>query len=109
MYSLKNTYKKLDLLLCYETVNVNSEVDFILSNGELSAECLQSGHNLSLRPVFLSSSSTSTKQLTLNDFKFIKCLGNGGFSTVYLVKNNLDSKYYAMKLINKKFIVDSER
>ncbi len=33
MYSLKNTYKKLDLLLCYETVEANSEVDFILSNG----------------------------------------------------------------------------
>lgn len=46
---------------------------------------------------------------TLEQFKFIKCLGNGGFSTVYLVRSTVNNKYYAMKMINKKFILDSER
>lgn len=47
--------------------------------------------------------------MALKDFKFIKCLGNGGFSTVFLVRGNHDNKYYAMKLISKDFIVDSQR
>ena len=47
--------------------------------------------------------------MTIEDFKFIKCLGSGGFSTVYLAKGILDNKYHAVKLIDKDFIIDSER
>jgi len=47
--------------------------------------------------------------VTLDDFKFIKCLGSGGFSNVFLVRSAFNGKFYAMKLINKKFIIDSER
>lgn len=37
----------------------------------------------------------------------IKCLGSGGFSTVYLARGLFNNKYYAMKLIDKKFILES--
>ena len=62
-----------------------------------------------MRPVFGSKSLLQDKKVSLDDFKFIKCLGNGGFSTVFLVRGNFDNKYYALKLISKDFIVDSAR
>lgn len=46
---------------------------------------------------------------TINDFKIVECLGSGGFSTVFLVKGTFNNKYYAMKLIDKKFINESDR
>lgn len=81
-------------------------MDFILSNPDLEIIFLDS---LNLSPVFTTKTFSPGQKVSLNDFKFIKCLGNGGFSTVYLVKGNFDSKYYAMKLINKEFILESER
>ncbi len=84
----------------------NHEIDFILSNPKLEIGFL---HQLNLRPVFSSKTMTHGKKVSLKDFKFIKCLGNGGFSTVFLVKGNFDNKYYALKLISKDFIVDSSR
>jgi serine/threonine protein kinase len=62
---------------------------------------------LNLRPIFNTKSFSVGQKVSLSDFKFIKCLGNGGFSTVYLVRGNFDNKHYAMKLINKNFILDS--
>lgn len=47
------------------------------------------------------------KEIKLNDFDVIKCLGSGGFSTVFLARANFNNKYYAMKIIDKKFIVES--
>ncbi len=41
------------------------------------------------------------KKVKINDFKVIKCLGSGGFSTVYLGKGLFNNKYYALKLIDK--------
>lgn len=45
----------------------------------------------------------------LCDFDIIKCLGSGGFSSVFLARGNFNNKYYAMKLIEKSFILESER
>jgi serum/glucocorticoid-regulated kinase 2 len=60
--------------------------------------------NISLKPSFIKNLKNN---VSMSDFKFVKCLGSGGFSVVYLVKGNFDGKYYALKLINKKFIIDS--
>lgn len=49
------------------------------------------------------------KNILLSDFDIIKCLGSGGFSTVFLVRGNFNAKYYAMKVIDKKFIMDTDR
>jgi len=48
-------------------------------------------------------------KIGLNDFKLIKCLGSGGFSLVYLVRDRFEGRYYALKLINKKFMIESQR
>ena len=50
-----------------------------------------------------------SKPVTLADFSLIKCLGSGGFSTVYLSKCLKNNKYYALKLIDKEFIIETER
>jgi serine/threonine protein kinase len=47
--------------------------------------------------------------ITLSDFTVIKCLGTGGFSSVFLVQCGFNGKYYAMKLVDKKFILENER
>lgn len=49
------------------------------------------------------------KPVILSDFTLIKCLGSGGFSTVYLSKCLRNNKYYALKLIDKEFIIETER
>lgn len=53
--------------------------------------------------------SSIMKDIKLCDFDVIKCLGSGGFSTVFLVRGNFNNKYYAMKLIDKNFIIETER
>ncbi|MBS1890183.1 MAG: hypothetical protein JST59_02740 [Actinobacteria bacterium] len=59
-----------------------------------------------LRPLLY---NRSGKGVSLNDFTFVKCLGSGGFSQVFLVRGRFNNRYYAMKLMNKKFILDNER
>lgn len=40
----------------------------------------------------------------LEKYKILKCLAIGGFSKVYLVRSFDDGKFYAMKVMSKKFI-----
>lgn len=54
-----------------------------------------------------SGNDTKIHSVKLNDFDVVKCLGCGGFSTVFLARGNFNNKYYAMKVIDKKFIVES--
>lgn len=57
---------------------------------------------LSLEPAI--SSGIPSDKVSLKDFIFIKNIGIGGFSLVYLVKKKDNGKFYAMKLIEKEFI-----
>lgn len=45
----------------------------------------------------------------LKDFIFIKNIGIGGFSLVYLVKKKDTGKFYALKLIDKEFIIAKKK
>ena len=45
----------------------------------------------------------------IKDFILLKCIGVGGFSRVYLVKKKDNGKFYALKLIDKKFILDNKK
>ena len=47
--------------------------------------------------------------LVLEDFKMLKLLGRGGFGKVVLVENMKDKKFYAMKILRKKDILESEQ
>lgn len=55
------------------------------------------------------SSRGKISSVDMSDFDIVKCLGSGGFSTVFLVRGNFNGKYYAMKLISKEFIIETER
>jgi serum/glucocorticoid-regulated kinase 2 len=59
-----------------------------------------------LKPVIYSKKG---QNVSIGDFTMVKCLGSGGFSQVFLVKGKFNNKYYAMKLMNKKFIIENER
>ena len=45
----------------------------------------------------------------MKDFTFLKCIGAGGFSRVYLVKKKSNGRFYAMKLIDKEFIIKNKK
>lgn len=47
--------------------------------------------------------------MDIRSFEIIKCIGAGGFSKVFLVKFKEDGKFYAMKLIDKDFIVKNKK
>jgi len=42
-----------------------------------------------------------------NDFKFFKVLGVGTFSKVFLAEKFLDNKFYAIKSLKKKELLDN--
>ena len=56
-------------------------------------------------PNFRTSISPEITPATLEDFKQLKVLGQGSFGKVILVKNEKDDKLYAMKILDKKYIV----
>ena len=59
-----------------------------------------------MRPILRNVPKARVKLL---NFKLVRCLGSGGFSLVYLVRDNWSPDYYALKLIDKKFIMESQR
>ena len=49
------------------------------------------------------------QKTSFNDFEFIRTLGKGAFSTVYLVKRKLDQKFYALKSITMGKLKENEQ
>jgi serine/threonine protein kinase len=82
----------------FETLTNEKELDYILSLK--GVELNRSSYML--KPVICNRRGHT---ISINDFTLVKCLGSGGFSQVFLVKGRFNNKYYAMKLMNKKFIV----
>lgn len=56
-------------------------------------------------PTFRTSIDATNTPATLEDFKHLKLLGKGSFGKVVLVKNQINNKLYAMKILDKKFII----
>ena len=56
-------------------------------------------------PTFRTSIGGDNAPATLEDFKQLKILGQGSFGKVVLVKNENNNKLYAMKILDKKYIV----
>jgi len=51
-------------------------------------------------------SKVKTGKITLRNFKILGLLGVGGFSTVYKVQHIMTDKIYAMKVMNKNYIIE---
>jgi serine/threonine protein kinase len=49
------------------------------------------------------------KKLSLEDFQVIKCIGEGAFGEVFMVKYLKDNQTYALKQIDKKYITKNQK
>ncbi|CAD8143598.1 unnamed protein product [Paramecium pentaurelia] len=88
------------------TIQKKVPFDYYLSLPDMSLLVFQ-GNTLSLQPMY--SQPQTTKKVGLKDFQLIKCIGVGGFSRVYLVRKKDNGIFYALKLIDKKFIIDNKK
>ena len=50
-------------------------------------------------------SKVKSGKVSLKNFKILGILGVGGFSTVYKVRHIMTEKVYAMKVMNKNYII----
>ncbi|CAD8155093.1 unnamed protein product [Paramecium pentaurelia] len=87
-------------------VTKNVPYDYYLSLPNLPLNVFQ-GITLQLQPLI--AQQPQGKRVTLKDFTLVKCIGVGGFSRVYLVRKRDNGKFYALKLIDKKFIMDNQK
>ena len=101
-YAAEGNTSNTQKIIGFETKDGHPIVDYLLSRKHNS---IRSGE-YHFRPII---STVPRGRVKLQNFKLVRCLGSGGFSLVYLVRDNWKSDYYAMKLIDKKFIMDSER
>lgn len=92
------------MIIGFESDEEDQNVDYLLAMTDM----LITTPKLRIRPLF-QRGIDSIRGITLADFKFIRCLGSGGFSLVYLVRAYFNGKLYAMKLISKYLIVPSQR
>ena len=53
--------------------------------------------------------SKGVSKVKLSDFILIKLLSKGGFGSVFLAKNTIDGKYYAMKRIRKDLLIETDQ
>ena len=54
-------------------------------------------------------SSLDNSNISLKDFKTLKILGKGSYGKVYLVKNINTNKIYAMKILDKQFLLEKNQ
>lgn len=52
----------------------------------------------------MSAENIKNKKLSLDDFKIMKCVGEGAFGEVYLAKLISNDQIYALKQIDKVFL-----
>ncbi|KAM3135462.1 hypothetical protein pb186bvf_012481 [Paramecium bursaria] len=98
--------QEINKICQFQTVSKNIPHDYYLSipGGALS---LFQGITLQLQPLY--SQVQTQKRVGLRDFSLVKCIGVGGFSRVYLVRKKDNGKFYALKLIDKKFIMENSK
>ncbi|CAD8101305.1 unnamed protein product [Paramecium primaurelia] len=92
-------------IVSFHTVDKNLPVDYYLQQPDKSLEIF-SGQTLNLQPFY---GTPQQSKITLKDFVFVKCIGVGGFSRVYMVKKKSNGRFYAMKLIDKEFILQNKK
>lgn len=80
----KNKSFNFDNIVCLESLCENEVVDFYLTQSDKKVNAVR--QNMSLRAVYSRTSNKVECELNIHDFSFIKCLGKGGTSDVFLGK-----------------------
>ena len=88
-----------------QTIN-NDEIKDILYNDTLGLD-ISTSEPQSTRVT--GRSSLESSNASLEDFKTLKVIGKGSFGKVYLVKNINSDKIYAMKVLDKKFLIQKKQ
>lgn len=81
--------------------------DFLENNQDKKSKNVEVFNNVDMESVKFEFSRE--QGVSLNDFELKALIGQGTFSKVYLVQNINTDKTYAMKVIKKKTIIDSEK
>lgn len=94
----KNPLLKTAQVVGFETVDSNLLLDYQVSIGKGVLTAKASFNCLEFVP-----------EGRLKKYKIYKCLAIGGFSKVYLVRSLRDGTFYAMKVMLKKFISNTQK
>ncbi|CAD8188269.1 unnamed protein product [Paramecium pentaurelia] len=89
----------------FESYTQNYNVDYYLSLDDKPLQVFSNGRTLKLIPIYYN----ETQRNSFDNFILIKCIGVGGFSRVYLVKQKRNGQFYAMKIIDKSFITKNNK
>ncbi|CAD8117871.1 unnamed protein product [Paramecium sonneborni] len=98
--------EEINKICQFYTIQKNIPYDYYLSLPNLPLKVFQ-GMTLELQPLI--SQPLYGKKVSLRDFTLVKCIGVGGFSRVYLVRKRDNGKFYALKLIDKNFIMENQK
>ncbi|KAL4447090.1 hypothetical protein ABPG74_013942 [Tetrahymena malaccensis] len=97
-------------IVCLETVGENEVIDYYLTQPNKKVNQIR--ENILLKPVFAQKSDKSNQkdqELNIHDFTFLKCLGKGGTSDVFLVRHKESCKLFALKMIPKTHLSEYKR
>ncbi|KAM3129187.1 hypothetical protein pb186bvf_018742 [Paramecium bursaria] len=94
-----------------KTANISIPIDYILSKPDMHLNLLADSPQqpLMIEPVLYPDNESKAPRQSLKDFEFIRCIGMGGFSKVYMVREKKTGQFYAMKLIEKKPILQQNK
>ncbi|CAD8103316.1 unnamed protein product [Paramecium sonneborni] len=94
-----------------KTYNISIPIDYILSSIDRPLSLLSNCpiQPLIIEPMFQMEQENRQSKVCLRDFEFIRCIGMGGFSKVYMVREKRTGQFYAMKLIEKSSIISQNK
>ena len=84
----------------------SDEKDLSLSSSSHSKSLSDDEENKSDSDEHSNDDGPKDSKVKLSDFLLIKLLSEGRFGKVFLVKNTIDGKYYAMKRIRKDLLIE---
>ena len=96
---------------CHKRKNSLSKesINDSISNEKLIPNLSISEPSTNRTSIFTSRTSFDSSTISLEDFETLKLLGKGSYGKVYLVKNINSNKVYAMKVLDKQFLIDKDQ
>lgn len=118
---VKNLYSNVQEVIKDSDLYHNEVISALVSldgNEVMDSWLLENSRKLSvfknkqeLKCIFNISNDTTSNSdsIELHDFKFLKCIGKGGTSVVYLVRHKVTSKLFALKQVKKSMLNEKRR